>query len=211
MIGLRQEFARKAIHLTSASVPIAYAAGMPRDRLVEALFLLFALALLVEVGRRRFAPVRAGFERLTGALLRDHERVRWAGATWMLLAFTLSVLLLPRAAAIAAMWAVAVGDASAAIVGRTLGRRMRRPGAAPRSPAPPPAGKSLAGSLACLVATALGAWLVAELRVPVALAAGVAAALAERPSWRLDDNLRVAAATGVAVVALEQLRRLGAS
>lgn len=223
MIGLRQEFARKAIHLTSASVPLAYAAGAPRAFLAEGLCLLFAVALLVEVGRARVPAVRRRFEGLTGSLLRAHERHRWAGATWMLLAFALAVVLLPRAVAIAAMWAVAVGDASAAIVGRTLGRARERSraralsdgaqegapegragggvdAASESSVSAPPGGKSMAGSLACLVTTALGALLVAELSPLLALVAGVAAAIAERPSWRLDDNLRVVAAVGGAVL-----------
>ena len=191
-LALRHELARKALHLTSAAVPLAYAAGMPRSPLLGGLAVLVLTALLVEMTRRRVALVRSTFVRVTRPLLRAHEHEGLSGATWMLVAFALAVWLLPRDVAIAATWAVAVGDASAAIVGRAFGRI--RVGAH---------GKSLEGSLACLVATALGAALVARLGPGASIAAGVAAAAAELPGRPLDDNLRVAAAVPLAVTAVQ--------
>ena len=187
-LSLRHELARKSLHLTSTAIPLAYAAGAPRPALLALLAALVAVALLVEVARRRVGWARALFHRATDPLLRAHEREGWAGATWMLVAFLLAVWLLPRATAIAATWAVAVGDAAAAIVGRWLGRR--RFGAH---------GKSLEGSLACLAATALGAAFVAQLGPAAALAAGASAAAAEWPGRPLDDNVRVAGAVAAAV------------
>ena len=196
-LSLRHELARKALHLTSATVPLAYAAGMPRAPLLALLVVLLVTALLVELTRRRVHLVRRAFHRATQPLLRAHEHERVAGATWLLLAFVLVVWLCPRATAIAATWAVAVGDAAAAVVGRWLGRH--RAGAH---------GKSLEGSLACVVATALGALLVARLGPFASLAAGVAAAAAEWPARPLDDNLRVAGAVVAAVTAADALRAL---
>ena len=46
-----------------------------------------------------------------------------AALPWLLLAFALVTWLCPRPTAIAAMWAVSVGDAAAAVVGRAVGRR----------------------------------------------------------------------------------------
>jgi dolichol kinase len=195
---LRRELARKAVHLSSAALPVAYAAGYPRVWLLGALAALLILAVCVEVVRLR--SVRAGllFTRLTGPMLRTHEHTRWSGATWLLASFGLSVLLFPRPVAVAAMLAVALGDAAAAIVGRWAGvlraRRAARPDA-----------KTWAGSVACAIATALGAALVAGLTPGASLAAGLAAAAAERPSWALDDNVRVALAAGVAATLWELL------
>lgn len=191
-LALRHELARKALHLTSATVPVAYALGTPRDLLLPLLAVLVLVAVLVEMTRRRIALVRQAFVRATEPLLRAHEHERLAGATWMLVAFALAVWLLPRDVAIAATWAVAVGDASAAIVGRAFGRiRIGRHG------------KSLEGSVACLVATALGAAFVAKLGPAAAIAAGVAAAAAELPGRPLDDNVRVAAAVALVVAATQ--------
>lgn len=191
-LALRHELARKALHLTSATVPVSYALGADREVLLALLGVLVLVALLVEMTRRRVALVRRAFVRATEPLLRAHEHERLAGATWMLVAFALAVWLLPRSTAIAATWAVAVGDASAAIVGRSLGR-VRIGGY----------GKSLEGTLACLVATALGAAFVAKLGPTAAIAAGVAAAAAELPGRPLDDNVRVAAAVALVVTATQ--------
>jgi dolichol kinase len=195
-LSLRHELARKALHLTSATVPLAYAAGVPREPLLALLVVLLVAALLVELTRRRVQLVRRAFQ-ATHPLLRAHEHERVAGATWLLLAFVLAVWLCPRATAVAATWAVSVGDAAAAVVGRWVGRRRR--GAH---------GKSLEGSLACVGVTALGALLVAGLAPGTALVAGVAAALAEWPARPLDDNLRVAGAVAAAVTAAEALHLL---
>jgi len=158
---------------------------------------LLVTAFLVELTRRRVHLVRQAFHRATHPLLRAHEHERLSGATWLLVAFVLVVWLCPRSMAIAAMWAVAVGDAAAAVVGRWLGRH--RLGAH---------GKSLEGSLACAAATAAGALVVARLGPGAALAAGVAAAVAEWPTHPLDDNLRVAGAVALAVAGVQALHAL---
>ncbi len=189
-VTLRHELARKAIHLASAIVPASYAAGLRRDVLAALLGGALVVAVGVELARRHVPRVREPFERLLGDLLRPHERARWSGATWMLISYLLALALFPAPVAVAAMLAVALGDAAAAVIGRWAGARR-----AARSPASA-AGKTWAGTIACAVATVLGALLVARLAPGAALACAVAAALAERPSGPLDDNVRVALAAG---------------
>ena len=201
--ALRHEAARKAIHVGSAALPIGYAAGLPRATLLALLGGAVAVALTVEVARHRSPRARATFGRAVGALLRPHEHDRWSGATWLAIAYLLATLLFPRREAVAAMLAVALGDAAAALVGRWWQGRRARPPAAPAPPAPPAPrpGKSWAGSVACALAAAAGALLVAGLMPAAAAACGVAAALAERPRGPGDDNVRIALAAGAAAVA----------
>ena len=118
----------------------------------------------------------------------------------MLLAFIGVVALAPRAAAIASMWAVAVGDAAAAVVGRTLAHRREVRAAARGQTFTPGARKSVAGSAACFVATLVGALWLAGLGPVVSVAAALAATLAEWPRVPLDDNLRVAGAVAGVVM-----------
>jgi dolichol kinase len=183
-----REVGRKGLHLTSAVVPALLGLGVERRLLVAALAVLAASALLVELGRRRSRRVAARFDALFAPLLRAHERQRLTGATWLLLSFLAAVAVLPRDVAIAATWAAAGGDAAAASVGSPFGRhRVGR------------TGKSLEGSIACALATAIGVLFVAALAPWIALVAAVVAALAERASWPHDDNARIVAIVGAAV------------
>lgn len=186
-IALRAELQRKALHLTAAVVPVALAAGVPERPIAWGLGALLGIAVVVELARVRYAPVRILFLRLTQHLLRDHEHRGWSGASWMLAAQLLAVVAFPTATAVAALWAVATGDAAAAIVGRVAGRHRLA------------SGKSLEGTAACfLVALGGGLWL-ARLAPGAALAGAAAAAAAELPARPLDDNLRIVLATGIAI------------
>ena len=172
-----------------ALVPVAYAMGAPRRLVLGALLVACACALVVEIGRARSERIRLVFDRATGLLLREHERHRWSGATWLLLSFLLVTLLFDAPIAIAAMWAVAVGDASAAIVGRTVGRyRIGQ------------SRKSIEGSIACAIVSAIGASLVAHLSLASSIAAGISASVAEWPARPIDDNMRIGIAVGVGIL-----------
>jgi dolichol kinase len=211
-VRLRAELARKAIHLASSAIPLAYAAGTPRRTVLAVLAVLAAVALAVELARFRWARAGALFVRVVGALLREHERRGMSGASWLLAAYVLSVVLFPRAIAVAAMLAAGLGDASAAIVGRTVSAvRARRAARTSRGMIGVIVqGKTLAGSVACAVVTFAAALFVASLSLPACAAAAVAASVAERWSrpvpW-VDDNVRVALGAGGAAWLVSTLMR----
>jgi len=200
-VSLERELARKLLHVSTAVVPVAYAAGLPRGVVGGALGALASVAVAVELARRSRRGA-AHFTRATGMLLREHEHAgAWAGATWLLLAFLLAVLAFPRAVAVAAMLGVSLGDAAGAVVGRWWGERRARRARRPDASVPAARGiattaKTWAGTVACALATAIGSVLVARLGVGESLLAGVLAAAAERPVWRFDDNLRIVLAVG---------------
>ncbi len=188
---LRHELARKALHLFSLAAPLAYAFGFPRGGLLLVLALAALCALGVEIGRAAHEPARRLFMDAFGELLRVHEMARWTGATWLVIALLLAVALYPRDVAIAAMWSVSAGDAAAALAGLWWAR-LRGTGASN--------GKTVAGSVACLLVSAAGAMLLAGFGVGESVAIGVVAAAAERPSRPLDDNLRVVLAVGIGIL-----------
>ena len=184
-LALRWELTRKALHIVSAVVPVVYALGVRREVMLLGLALACAIALIVEIARARSTAFGALFLRSMGRLLRQHEYRRWSGATWLLLSFLVSVLIFDSVTAIAAMWAVAVGDATAAIVGRTIGRHHIGRSA-----------KTIEGSVACVTITAAGAFVIAELTLLPSVVAGITAAVAEWPAGPLDDNVRIGLAVG---------------
>lgn len=183
----REELGRKGIHLASAVFPLSWYYGLvDRSLLLGALGLGLGIAVVLEVGRRTSAGMRRWFDAWFGWMLRGHEATRLTGASWILLAMFLAVLLLPMRAALVALWAGVVGDASAALVGRAIAARAATQG------------KTWAGSIACALASAVGPLWLAEAALLPALAIGIAAAAAERPALALDDNARVALAAGLA-------------
>lgn len=187
-LSFRRELARKAIHLATAALPIAWGlAWIGRSAVVAALGVAVVVALAVEVARHRWAAVAAWFEARVGALLRRHEAHELSGATWLALGMWSAAVLAPPGAAIAALWAGAVGDASAAIVGRAVAARRRTV----------TTGKSLIGAAAGALATAAGVCWLTDAASWEALCLGGIAAMAEWPTRPGDDNLRV-----VLVVAL---------
>jgi len=194
LVGRGREGPRKTLHLTTASVPLALWIGVPQRSVAVLLLALFGVAVAVEVTRRRSATVATRFNTTVGMLLRPHEAANGiTGATWLLATFAITCLAAPLPVAIAATWAGAVGDAMAAIVGATW-RRMRGG-----------QGKTIAGSAACALAAASGAWWLAEFTLPMAIALGLVAAAVERPRMALDDNVRVTAGTAIAALILLRL------
>jgi len=188
-LTLRAEVARKALHMGWAVIPAMYAKGVPRNAIVGILIVATTGALVVELARRHSGAVRAVFHRAMGNLLREHEHNRMSGATWLLISFLIAVVLFDAPIAIGAMWAVAVGDASAALVGRSLGRiRIRH------------SRKTIEGSIACVTVTALGCFLVAGLSPVVSMIAGLIAAAAEWPIGPLDDNIRIGMMVGTGIL-----------
>ena len=188
-LTIGRELARKTLHLLWAIVPIAYAFGASRHLVLAVLLGACACAMVVEIARARSERVRLVFDRATGLLLRDHEHSHWSGATWLLLSFLVVALVFEAPIAIAAMWAVAVGDASAAIVGRTIGRYHIGQSR-----------KSIEGSIACAIASAAGALWLAHLSPLTSIVAGVIAAGAEWPPRPLDDNMRIGIGVGVGIL-----------
>lgn len=170
------------MHLATAAFPIGYALGAPRDALLPALAALAAGAVVIELGRRHHAPLRAALHRLGGSLLRPAERDAWTGATWLFVSFLALVAATSRDVAVAGMWAVSVGDGLAAVVGTGVAHWR----------AVPWKRKSLPGTVACIIATAVGAVWIAHLSFPESVIAAVCAGAAERWSLRVDDNVCVA-------------------
>jgi dolichol kinase len=188
-LSLRREVTRKGLHLLSTAVPVSYAAGLSRPVVSWILAFALAAALTVEVARYQSVHVRTVFDSSFGPLLREHEWRGASGATWLVIALLVAAVFFPRDVAIAAMCAVALGDAAAAIIGRVVAGRtvtVHR--------------KSFVGSVACFAASAISARAIADFPWAEALIVGLIAALAERPRRPMDDNLRIALAVGCGIL-----------
>ncbi|HEX6036833.1 hypothetical protein [Longimicrobium sp.] len=186
--GLRRELFRKAFHVSSVALP-AFAWAAPRPVAAGALGALAVTAVAVDLARLHLRGPRYYFLRATRTLLRRHERRRFAGATWMALAYAGAFLVFPRPVAVAGMLYNGLGDASAALVGKRWGRHRA------------PWGKSGEGFGAALAAC-LAVGLALPGITPGAAAAGaLAAATLEFLPLPLDDNLRITLGGALALAA----------
>lgn len=184
------EFRRKAFHLFGIVVPVGYY-FLPESIGRATLMILTILAIAVDVIRLNEPRVRTVFYYLFGKIVREHERFNLLGSTYILLAGLLAAYAFSRPIAIAAMAFVVVGDGMAAIVGRSVGRVRIL-------------GKSLEGSLACLLSCLLVAWLYPgdPFTWRMMIGGAVAATVFELIPIPLDDNMRIALGAGFTMTLL---------
>ena len=189
------EFVRKAIHLSSLSIPIIYY-FIPKS---TALAILIPLTILfVTIDSLRFFHNASGelFHSYFGWLLRTHERNtsdtrRLTGATFVLLSATICIVLFPKIIVVTAFAIMIISDSSAALVGRRFGRhRFLR--------------KSLEGSAAFFLSAILVVALAPKvLYLPTEYLIGTVAsllgAIVEAASGSVDDNLSIPLSIGAAM------------
>ncbi|MCL2558232.1 MAG: phosphatidate cytidylyltransferase [Treponema sp.] len=180
----RPEAARKALHFLIALSPLIALASL---QAAAALLLYGALGYsAMEIARLSGARVPA-VSALTALVSRRAGRFE-AGPLTLAAGALLSLLLFSPAVATAAIFALAFGDGCAGLVGRLYGSVR-------------PAflyGKSVEGSLSCLVATGLSVYLFSQ-NAPAALVAAIVATLVEALPLKDWDNLALPLAVGFAL------------
>jgi dolichol kinase len=185
-IDFRSELIRKAIHLSSLSIPVIYY-HITRELALQILVPLTVAFIVVDLARYYHQPVAGLFYRWFGWLLRRHEqdekRKRLNGATNVLIGATLCVLVFPKILVVTALTILIFSDSTSALIGRRFGKHRFL-------------GKSLEGTLAFFVsavlvvlATPKVAGLTTEYLIGIVAAA--VGALTEATRLHLDDNLSV--------------------
>lgn len=149
-----------------------------------------AVSFLIDVLMHYHGPTRALMVKLVGPMLRPHEiqsdAFRLTGATWVLIAATLTFLLFPKVVSTTAFSVLIVSDTAAALIGRRFGRA-------------PFLDKSLTGTLAFVI-TAIIVTAIYQTVFhlgPLFFVAGVVSSIvggvveASSTRLRLDDNLSI--------------------
>ena len=184
---LKAELARKGIHVLIAVVP-----GLASLSLSNTALLLMVGTLFYTLAESmRFLGFSLPMiSPLTEAVLRKREQGHFALAPVTLgLGALLALLLFPAPVAAAAIYALAFGDSASSLVGKSLGRM--RPAFLK--------GKSLEGSLACVITSFFAAFFVFR-EWKTALAVGLASLLIDALPLREYDNLFLPLAAGLAAL-----------
>lgn len=182
------ELKRKAIHLASLVIPVGYylTPNAWTREWERALLASVILSLAIEIFRINHPRARNMFRHFFGELLRNHEEASLLGSTYLLIACLLSIHLFAKPVAVLALSFLIVGDTTAAIVGKSFGRVRLF-------------GKTVEGSLACLLVCFAITRFLPEVPFRAALVGAVVATVFELLPIPLDDNFRIPLSAGFAM------------
>lgn len=121
--GLISEIQRKAIHIACIVFPLLYFYWLSREQMLIFLGILSTGFLTAEFIRYKTDWGKSLFTRFFSPLLREDEKTGGlTGATFLLLALTLTIALFSKIPAIAAGSVLILSDSMAAIVGKRFGK-----------------------------------------------------------------------------------------
>jgi diacylglycerol kinase (CTP) len=197
------QLGRRLFHLVNGiSIATAYALLFTHEQVVQ-IFGAIACTVYI-VDRIRIAYPEAVARHapwVNHTLVRAEEQVREAAMTPFAIAVLLTILAVPKLAALVGIYALAIADPLAAVVGIRFGRR------------PIARNRTLEGSLAFFAASVAIAVLVlhwgsaasASTIAVAAVAIGIVAAGCELLPLRIDDNLTIPIVVGFATWAISAL------
>ncbi len=191
-IDYKAEIARKGIHFTSLSIPIIYY-YIERDLALAILVPITLAFLSVDLLRYYHTPTANLFYKVFGFMLRKHEQdgnsKRLNGATNVLIAASLCVIIFPKLIVLTAFPILIISDSVAALFGRRFGKRKFMQ-------------KSVEGSTAFFLFALAVLFFTPKISGGIdeyligAIAAFVGTVV-EAGSWKIDDNLSIPLSVGV--------------
>jgi dolichol kinase len=192
-IDYKDELLRKGIHLCSLSIPVIYY-FITRELALSILVPLVIFSLVADLSRYYFPSFGNFFYKVFGFLLRDHEKdhvkKNLNGATYVLIAAAITVLIFPKVIAVSAFAILIVSDISAALIGRRFGKVKFL-------------SKSLEGTLAFFVSACIVIIFAPKveglaLEYLIGFTAAFVGAIAENISFGYaDDNLTIPLSVGI--------------
>ena len=184
---------RKVIHLLSAIIPLSYL-WFIKDRLImlSILIILTLFALLIEFLRKNGGHFSKWFHDIFHFMLRDNEsKGEHTGATWLLIGWTITVMLFKMPIAVAALLFLSIGDSFAAIIGKLY-------------PLIKIGDKTLSGTLSGFIASFLIVLIINQSLLPIIILSGsIVAMTVELIPSRLNDNLTMPIISGLIMMYLE--------
>ncbi len=177
------ELIRKAIHLSSAIIPLSYWFLADRQLTLQIVILLSLGFLMADYLRLKSGPIEKIFMKIFGSALRQHEKKNLTGATYVFTGSVVAIFLFPKEMAVPALLILSISDTLAALIGIPFGRHKFLK-------------KSLEGSTAFFISTAviLTMFFPGVLIINI-LVAGIVT-LAEAYPMNLDDNFLIPILSG---------------
>ncbi len=124
-IDYKAELLRKSIHLISLSIAIIYY-YITKELALKLLIPFTLLSLVLDLARYVSPAYRKFLYSYFGFMLREHEinseQITLSGATYVLIAATLTILFFPKVFVILGIAVLIIGDIFAALLGRKFGK-----------------------------------------------------------------------------------------
>jgi len=178
------EVVRKAIHLSSSFLPLSYWFLFERDLILQMVIFLSLGFLTADYLRLKSSGIEKLFMRFFGAALRQHEKERLTGATYVFTGSVVAIFLFPKEIAVAALLILSISDTLAALIGIPFGRHKFLK-------------KSLEGSTAFFISSTI----ILVIFFPQAILMNIIIAgivtVAEAYPMNLDDNFLIPVLSGI--------------
>ena len=202
-ISYTSELARKGIHLSSLMIPIVYL-QLDHWTGISILTAMTIASLLIDAMMHYHAPTRRVMHALVGPMLRPHEIAsevfRLTGASWVLIAATMTFLVFPKVISTTSFTVLIVSDTAAALIGRRFGKRRFFD-------------KTLVGTTFFVISAILvsmvyqhvfhlGPWFLVS-GIVASLVCGVVEAASTR--LNLDDNISIPSSFALTMLAMDSL------
>ncbi len=185
-ISFASELKRKLIHISSSWIAFAYL-FLSKDIMLVILGAIFLGCLLFDIFRVYSKGFNEFYLKYVGPVLRSHEyhikKITFTGATYLMFAALLCVIIFPQQVAIAAILLMTIGDAAAAIIGKSFGKVSIFT-------------KTLEGSIAFFISGLVIVFLMPKIsndpnELYVGIAAVILTSIIEVMPLKLDDNITV--------------------
>lgn len=188
----QNELVRKAIHLSSASIPLIYWFYLDRGIMLKGVSFIALGFLLAEYIRFHQPLGTHWFMKIFGPALRDHESHRLTGATYVFVGAVVNIYLFPKEYAVPALLVLSVSDTLAALVGIPFGNHRFLK-------------KSLEGSLAFYASALTILVIFFPAQLPLLLLLVLVVTLAEAYPMGMDDNFLIPTLTSMLLVLMGSL------
>jgi len=182
-ISYLNESLRKATHLFALVIPVGY---LLTNRFVSlsVLIPIMLLFILLDTARMRGWSLWRLASPIWARMIRPHESNRYTGASHIMFAAVITVIIFPKPVAVCALSFIIVGDTARALIGRKWGRHRFRD-------------KSYEGSAAFFLSSLIPAAVVPEIPLWVGTTGALAATVTEALTGSIDDNLSVPLVSGL--------------
>lgn len=195
-MSLRRTLYRGLFHIIAGSLPAIALLVLPRLWVQIVLATVTILFLLFEVARLRLPALNKRFSAWLAPLLRTEEQHKFTGASYLLVGYLVTVLVFPQNIAMLAVLFASLGDPVATMIGTWKGRNKIW-------------GKSIEGTMACLlVCLAIAVIVATTISKPpllVAIAGAIIATVLEVLPLRLNDNLTISIGSAAAMMLVSVL------